>query len=271
MGMVAGLAAATAATWAVVVAVLFVMQRSILFVPDVTRPDPADGRASMMTRVHAETADGLRLEGWWHPPADGRPVVLYCHGNGGNIGGRDEKARRLIERGYGVLLAGYRGYGGNPGSPSEDGLIADGRAWLGWLESRQFPAGSTLLYGESLGSGVVTALALERPVAALVLEAPYTSIVDIAASRYWFVPVRHLLLDQFDTIGRLPGVTAPLLIVHGVGDQVIPIAHGDRLFAVATEPKRLVRLEGGGHSDLFDHGGLEALDRFVADLVRPGT
>lgn len=271
MGMVAGLAAAAAATWVVLVAVLYVTQRSILFVPDVTRPDPASSRAPMMTRVHTETGDGLRLEGWWHPPADGRPVVLYCHGNGGNIGGRDEKARRLVELGYGVLLAGYRGYGGNPGSPSETGLIADGRAWLDWLEAMQFPARATVLYGESLGSGVVTALALERPVAGVVLEAPYTSIVDIAASRYWFVPVRRLLLDRFDTRSRLPGVVAPLLILHGVADQVIPIAHGDQLFAVATEPKRLVRLDGGGHSDLFEHGALEALDRFVNDMVRPGT
>lgn len=270
MGMVTGLAMTAAAAWALLVAVLYVTQRSILFVPDVTRPDPTASRAPMMTPVHATTGDGLRLEGWWYPPPPGRPTFLYFHGNAGNIGSRDEKARRMIERGYGVLLAGYRGYGGNPGSPSETGLIEDGRTWLGRLEQLGVPARSAVLYGESLGSGVVVALAVERPAAALVLEAPYTSIVDIAAEHYWFVPVRRLIHDPFDTRSRLAGVKAPVLIIHGAEDLVVPVAHGEALFEVAPEPKRLVRLQDGGHTDLFDHGALDAVDAFVNEVVRPG-
>lgn len=270
MGVVTGIAMTAVAGWGLMVAMLYVMQRSILFVPDTLRPDPADSRAPTMQRVEAETGDGLRLEGWWQPPVPGRPTIAYFHGNGGNIGGRDDKARRFIERGYGLLLAGYRGYGGNPGSPSEVGLTEDGRAWMDRLEQLGAAAPAVLLYGESLGSGVATALALERPVAGLVLEAPYTSIVDIAAARYWFVPVRQLLHDRFDTRSRLPGVRVPLLIVHGTDDRVIPIAHADALFAVAPEPKRLVRIEGGGHSDLFEHGALDAVDSFVDEVLRSG-
>ena len=126
-----------------------------------------------------------------------------------------------------------------------------------------------ILYGESLGSGVVAALAQDHPVAGVVLEAPYTSIADVAAARYWYVPVRQLLLDRFDTQARVPDVQAPVLIVHGTEDTVIPVEHGARVYAAAVEPKRFVRLEGGGHSNLFDHGALEALDAFVNDLVRP--
>ena len=267
MGIVTGVAMTAAAGWVLVVALLYATQRSILFVPDTSRPDPAATEAAMMARVTAATADGLELEGWWHPPVTGRPTVLYFHGNGGNIAGRDDKARRLIERGYGVLLAGYRGYGGNPGSPSEVGLIEDGRAWLSRLEALGVSLRSTVLYGESLGSGVVAALALERAVAGIVLEAPYTSIADIAAARYWFVPVHRLIRDPFDSRSRLGGAKAPILIVHGTEDRVIPIDHGEALFEVAPEPKRFVRLEGGAHTDLFDHGALEALDAFVAEFV----
>ncbi len=267
MGVVTSVAVTTAAAWLLVVGVLYTMQRSILFVPDTARPDPADTRAPMMQRVSAETADGLVLEGWWHTPAPGRPAVVYFQGNGGSIAGRDEKARRLVERGYGVLLAGYRGYGGNPGAPSEIGLIEDGRAWVDRVLALGVPSSRILLYGESLGSGVAVALALERPVGGIVLEAPYTSIADIAAERYWFAPVRRLIRDPFDTRSRLPGVTVPVLIVHGTEDAVIPIAHGETLFALAREPKRFVRLPGANHSDLFDFGALDAVDAFVHEML----
>jgi hypothetical protein len=270
MGIVTGMAMTAAAGWVLVVTVLYATQRSILFVPDTARPDPAASAAPMMARVTTVTADGLELEGWWQPPAAGRPTVLYFHGNGGNVGGRDDKARRMIERGYGVLLAGYRGYGGNPGSPSEAGLIDDGRAWLDRVEGLGIAARATVLYGESLGSGVVAALALERAVAGLVLEAPYTSIADIAAARYWFVPARRLIRDPFDTRSRLGAAKAPVLIVHGTEDRVVPIDHGEALFEVAPEPKRLVRLQGGAHTDLFDHGALEALDAFVTEVIAAG-
>ncbi len=268
MGVVTGVAVTAAAAWGLLVVALYVLQRSILFVPDVTSPDPATGQASEMVRVKAETPDGLSLEGWWHPPPPDGIAILYFHGNAGSIGSRSGKARRLIDRGYGVLLAGYRGYGGNPGSPSEEGLITDGRAWLEALGRLGVPARSALLYGESLGSGVATALAAERAVAGVVLEAPYVSIEEIAAARYWFVPVRRLLLDRFDNASRVPLLKAPVLIVHGTADRVVPVGHGERLFELASEPKRFARLEGGGHVDLFDHGALAALDSFVSGVVR---
>ncbi|MEQ8398606.1 alpha/beta hydrolase [Thalassobaculum sp.] len=269
MGGVIGIAAGAAAAWTLLVLVLFLLQRQILFVPDTTRPEPGLDGPPTMTRVHATTIDGLSLEGWWYPPPDVGLTIVYFHGNAGHVGTREAKAQRLIARGYGVLLAGYRGYGGNPGRPSETGLIRDGHGWLTAVESLGVERDAVLLYGESLGSGVVAALAQEHSVAGVVLEAPYTSIADIAASQYWYVPVRRLLLDRFDTLSRIPGVRAPVLIVHGTEDRVIPVEHGARVYAAASEPKRFARLEGGGHSNLFDHGALEALDDFVNELVRP--
>lgn len=271
MSVIIGAAATLASAWTLLVLALFLLQRRILFVPDTSRPEPDPGVSPALATVHTTTADGLTLEGWWSPPPEGGIAILYFHGNAGHIGSREGKARRLIARGYGVLLAGYRGYGGNPGHPSESGLVADARAWLATLETLGVRPSSTVLYGESLGSGVVAALAQERPVAGVVLEAPYTSIAEIAAARYWFVPVRRLLQDRFDTLTRLPTLRAPVLIVHGTEDAVIPVEHGARLFAAAAEPKRFARLNGGGHTNLFDHGALEALDAFVTEVVVPAA
>ena len=264
MSVIIATAATLVVAWILLVLALFLLQRRILFVPDVSHPVPDTSVSPTLEAVHATTADGLTIEGWWYPPREGGPAILYLHGNAGHIGSREGNARRLVDRGYGVLLAGYRGYGGNRGSPSEAGLIADGRAWVSTLEALGVAPADAILYGESLGSGVVAALAQERTFAGVVLEAPYTSIVDIAAARYWFVPVRRLLRDRFDTLQRIPTVKAPVLIVHGTEDAVIPVEHGARLFAAAAEPKRFGRLAGGGHSNLFDHGALEALDRFVS-------
>ncbi|NQW08274.1 MAG: alpha/beta hydrolase [Alphaproteobacteria bacterium] len=259
------LGASALTLYGLMVMALYTFQRRILFVPDKRRPDPAEGAAAGMTRVEAETADGLVLEGWWHPPPYNRPTVLYFQGNGGNIGMRDTKARRFIEHGYGVLLAGYRGYGGNPGSPSETGFLADGRAWLDALDTLGVLTEKTLVYGESLGTGVAVALGAEREdLGAVVLEAPFTSIRDIAAARYPFIPVRWLILDPFDSLKRVPRVVVPLLILHGDQDTLIPIDHGERLFAAAAQPKRIERIAGGGHTDLYDHGALAAVDHFLA-------
>lgn len=265
MDLLITLSASALALYAVMIAALFTFQRRILFVPDRRRPDPGEGAAAGMKLVETETSDGLILEGWWHPPPYDRPTILYLQGNGGNIGMRDDKARRLIERGYGLLLAGYRGYGGNPGSPSELGLLADGRAWLDALDRLGVLTEKIVAYGESLGSGVAAALGAERDdLGAVVLEAPFTSIRDIAAARYRFMPVRWLILDPFDSLKRVPRVTAPLLILHGTEDRLIPIEHGERLFAAAAQPKRFERIAGGGHTDLSDQGAFDALDRFLA-------
>lgn len=265
MRIVATLAAGAAIVYLLLVAALFVFQRRLLYLPDPVRQTPADAGLEQVEEVSAATADGLSLTGWWLEAAEDRPVLLYFQGNGGSIASRAVKAEIMRSLGYSVLLAGYRGYGGNPGKPSEAGLIADARAWWDYLAARGVPAERIVLYGESLGSGVATALALERRVAAVVLEAPYTSIRSIAQERYWYVPVRWLLLDTFDTLGRVCKVDVPVLILHGDLDTLIPVDHGVRLFEAANEPKRFEVIPGAGHSTLVEEGAFDRVDRFLVD------
>ncbi len=191
---------------------------------------------------------------------------MYLHGNAGNIAGRAPKVRRFLDRGYGVLLVGYRGYGGNPGAPSEQGLMADGGAALDFLAARGVGAAHTVLLGESLGSAVAVALASARAVGAVILEAPFTSVAEVGQRAYPFLPVRLLIEDRFDSLDRIGRVEAPLLIVHGEEDRVVPVAQGRRLLAAAKAPKQGVFLPHAGHNDLLRHGSVEVALEFLGRL-----
>jgi uncharacterized protein len=256
--------------YSLLVAGLYVFQRRILFVPGTTPPDRAAVGVADMREVELATEDGVNLVSWYREASPGFPTIVYFQGNAGTIGGRGFKARALMDHGYGVLLVGHRGYGGNPGYPSETGLILDGRAAVSFLAENGVSATNTVLYGESLGSGVAVALAAGAPAdggpGALILEAPYTSIVEIAAARYWFVPVRYLIKDRFDSLSRIADVGAPTLILHGEKDTVIDASHGKRLHAAANEPKHLDLFTEGRHSDLYDHGALEKIVEFLDGL-----
>ena len=261
------------------VACLYLFQRRILFVPGKVSPDRQEAGVPDMREIDLSSADGLRLRAWYRGATDSRPTIVYFQGNAGSIAGRGFKARAFIDRGYGVLLVGYRGYGGNPGVPSESGLILDGRAALSFLQAEGVSAKDTVLYGESLGSGIAVALAVQiwrvtqssegvrSPLGALVLEAPYTSIAEIAATRYWFVPVRYMLKDSFDSLSKIANLRSPLLILHGQRDAVIAVEHGRRLYDMAPEPKRFHLFEEGRHSDLFDHGAAEVVNDFLEAIL----
>ncbi len=252
--------------WLVLVAGLYTMQRRMLFPGNPTTPDRFAADLGHMEEFRVDTEDGLTLLSWYSPASDGRPTIVYFHGNGGNIGGRGYKANPLIDRGYGLLLVGYRGYGGNPGSPSEEGLYADARAALRGLETAGVRPSSVVLYGESLGSGVATKMATEFSVAGVVLEALYTSVVDVAAGQYWYVPVRTLMKDRFDSLDRIGDINSPVLILHGDADRIIPFEHGVELFQAATEPKVFKRFEDGNHLDLFDRGAVDDIAAFIDAL-----
>ncbi|HEX7006526.1 MAG TPA: alpha/beta hydrolase [Alphaproteobacteria bacterium] len=250
-------------------ALVFVFQRRLVYFPDRTRPEPASHGAGDMRVVRYSTADGLALAAWYRPPANaGTPVIVHFHGNAGHIGDRAPLMRRYIEVGYGVLLAEYRGYGGNPGRPTEAGLYEDGRAALDFLARQGIEAGRIVLYGESLGTAVAVAVAAERPVGAVVLEAPFTSAVDIGVAVYPFLPVRWLMLDRFNLLRRIGAIRAPLLVLHGEQDETVPAAHGRRVLAAAPEPKEGRFFAAAGHDDLHAFGIVEEV---VAFLTRHGV
>ena len=252
--------------YALIAGLIFALQRRLIYLPDRTRSSPASAGVPEMTSVAYETADGLRLTSWLAaPPAPHGPLLVYFHGNAGNIAHRAEKVRPFLEAGFGVLLASYRGYGGNPGRPSETGLLIDGRAALDHVAEAGIARHRTILYGESLGSGVAVALAAERQLGALVLEAPFTSIVDVAASAYPWLPVRLAMIDRFNSLARIKSVRAPKLILHGELDRTVPVRLGRRLLDHAEEPKQGKFFAIGGHTDLHDHGAVADILLFLED------
>lgn len=260
--------AAGALTYASVVGAMAYFQRDLLFRPSGQPGAPAAAAVPEMAAVTVRTADGLDITGWYAPAPAGRPTVVLYHGNAGHLAMRAFKARHFLDAGFGVWLAGYRGYAGNPGQPSEAGLYADGRAVLDHLAGLGVGNGQLVLYGESLGTGVAVQMAAERPVAAIVLEAPYTTIPDVAATLYPFLPVHLLARDRFDSLSKVVDLTAPLMVVHGERDAVVPVRLGRRLFEAAGGPKRGVFLPEPGHNDLYAWGAaghvLAFLDAVIA-------
>ena len=254
--------------YGLLVGLLYTQQRQILFKPDRASPErPADAPTGL-TEIVSQTADGLDLRHWYLPPARAQAgVVVVLHGNAGNRGGTYWKFREIHDWGHGLLLADYRGYGGNPGAPSEDGLIADARSVLDWLAGQGVPAGRVVLYGESLGSGVASALAAERTPAGVVLEAPFTSVADLAQQQYWYVPARQLVRDRFDSRARIGDVAAPILILHGDRDPTIPVDHGVALAKAAGANAELVRYPDGDHLNLWEIGAGHQVRTFLARVL----
>jgi uncharacterized protein len=242
---------------------IYLAQRSLMYFPDTVHVLPAAAGLPEAEEVPLTAADGVRIAAWHVPPRDGKPVIVYFHGNGGALRFRVERFRRLIADGIGLVALEYRGYGGLAGSPTEAGLIADGQAAYRFAAAR-YPARQVVLWGESLGSGVAVAIAAEHPVGRVILEAPFTSAVAVGARHYWYLPVSLLMKDQFRSDGRIGKVTAPVMIMHGVHDQVVPYAMAEQLFDLANQPKHFVRFLDGGHEDLDANGALDAVGRFLA-------
>src|SRR6266851_100075 len=244
------------------VALLYVGQRALQYFPERFRTSPAAAGVPEAEEVVLDSADGERVIIWHIQPRGEKPVVLYFHGNGGSLAWRVERLRALAADGTGLVALSYRGYGGSSGRPTETGLIADAFAAYAFAAAR-YPAGRIALWGESIGSGVAVALAAEKPVGRIVLESPFTSVADIAARIYWFLPVRWLIKDPFRSDLRIGKVTAPVLVLHGDRDNIVPIALGEQLYALIEAPKRFVRFPGAGHNELGARGALDAAKLFL--------
>jgi fermentation-respiration switch protein FrsA (DUF1100 family) len=248
----------------VLVALLYLAQRRLLFHPRSTHPSPAAVGLPQAEEAVIDTADGERVIIWQMPPRDKKPVVIYFHGNAEIVASRAERHRELTADGIGLIALSYRGYMGSTGNPTEEGLLRDAEAAYRFA-TLSYPSSPVVLWGHSLGSGVAVALASRHPIAKVILEAPFSSAADVAAGIFPFVPVRWLMHDQFRSDLRIAAVRAPLLIMHGARDWVIPIRFGKRLFERAHEPKRFVRFPDGGHDDLDQHGAGAEVRRFIEE------
>ena len=244
-------------------AAFYFMQRAFLFpIPQTVRAAPeASGFPEAEEHV-LTTADGEKIIVWHVPPRPGRPVVIFFPGNGDFLAGRVGWFRDIVADGTGLIAVSYRGYAGSTGYPSERGLLLDAAAAYDFAAAR-YAADRMIVWGFSLGTGVAVALAADRPVGKLILEAPYTSTAEVAASLLRIVPVRWLMSDQFRSDERIAHVAVPLLIMHGGRDPAIPLAFGERLFALAHEPKQFVRFPEGGHDNLHDYGAMETVRQFI--------
>jgi hypothetical protein len=247
-------------------ALLYLAQRGLMYFPETVRTSPAAAGLPHAEEIVLETADGEKVIAWHVAPEPGRPVVVYYHGNGASLRWRVERFRALSAGGTGLVALSYRGYGGSTGSPSETGLLRDGAAAYEFAASRYGPE-RVVLWGESLGTGIAVAIAAENPVAGVVLESAFTSAVDIAASAYPIFPVRLLMKDQFRSDQRIGRVTAPVLMIHGVRDRIVPIRFAERLYEMITAPKRFLRLADAEHNDHDAHGVVAAVKRFLAERV----
>lgn len=256
--------------YALAVLVMFQMQRSFIYFPGFTQLTPRDVGASGMEVISVQPADmSSTISGWYQPPADPqKPVIIYYHGNAMTIPQAFPRVKPFADAGYGVLLAEYRGYNGNPGKPKESGLYADADAYTKWLKTAAgIPESRLVFYGLSLGSGVAVEQALKNPdAAAVILEAPYTSLVDVARRSYFFLPVDFLMRDRYHSARRIGRMDIPLLILHGGRDRVVPVSHGKKLYALAREPKTIKIYPAATHIDLPEYGAISDALAFLNAL-----
>jgi pimeloyl-ACP methyl ester carboxylesterase len=234
------------------VAMVWSLQRQLIYFPDPTPVPAADDVLAGARDVMLHTADGLELGAWFVPaagPADTGMVVLVAPGNGGSRAGRAGLAAELSRRGLAVMLMDYRGYGGNAGTPSEDGLAADANAAVTALTQLGYPAQRTLYFGESLGSGVVAALQARYPPAGIVLRSPFTDLADVAAHHYPWLPVRTLLRDRFPVLEHLATSDVPVMVIYGERDSVVPTVLSARVADHALNLAERVVLADADHND----------------------
>ncbi len=232
---------------------LFFFQRKILFNVSGVPRTPSEYGLSNIEELEILTSDGVKLLAWYSKPKDDNPTLLYFHGNSFDIGERSYRIDRYIQKGWGVLLLAWRGYSGNKGYPSELNLYEDGESALNWIKSSTSTKNENIvLYGESLGTGVAVELATRYSFKSVVLEAPFTSIADIAQKRYKIYPVKYLILDKFDNISKISKILSPVLIISGKKDEVIPHSHSKKLFSKANDPKSCVFIDEAMHNNLYD-------------------
>lgn len=252
------------AIYLIALAALYLLQRSILYAAGGDLRAPAQVGLADIEPFVLETPDGERLAAWHHPAEPGEPTILYLQGNAQTLSDRVQPFSAMIQSGYGLLAISYRGFEGSTGSATQAGLIVDALAAFDWLSAR---GEKIVLYGQSLGSGVAVHVAVQRKAEAVVLEVPFTAVVDVAAGQYPIFPVRWLLQDQWRSRDVIADIDAPVLIVGAGRDGVVPVEQSRQLFELASEPKRYVLLPESSHIGPWDHGMGDVLDAFLAEFL----
>lgn len=248
---------------------MYISQRQLMYFPVPERVDPKDEGLANIEERHLRSGDGADIVAWYGKAKPGQPTLLYFHGNAGSLATRSERIRKYMNRGRGIYMMSYRGYSGSTGKPSEANNVADAKRAYDDLISLGVRPEDVIVYGESLGSGVAVQVGADRQISGLILDAPYTSMVELAASRYPWLPVRPMLRDRYESDSYISRVRCPLLIIHGERDETIPVAMGRAMFSAANEPKQLVTFPNAGHADHHLHGSYDAINTWI-DRLRAG-
>ncbi len=230
-----------------IVLAYFLMQSYLIYRPAQNLKAPEAYGLMGFSIVSVKTQDGLSLQAWYHPAKPHKPTLLFLHGNAGHIGDRAHLVEPYVNEGFGIFLFEYRGYGDNPGRPSETHNIADAQIALNNLRKQN---ACIVVYGESLGTGVAVALAAQNKVAALILQSPFARLGNVAQKHYPFLPVDFLLREPYNSIDQIASIHTPLLIMHGAQDQLVPVAEAEKLYQPALPPKLLVIAADKTHNDM---------------------
>lgn len=244
---------------------MYAGQRRLMYPGDPTRVSPA-ALGLDVTEIELSAPDGERLVAWHAQAAPGKPTLLYYHGNGGNLADREDRVRLYRGEGYGLLMLSYRSYSGSTGRPSETANVADATLAYRWLRETGVQPEEIVLYGESLGTGVAVQVAASEPVKGMILDAPYTSIADVAQRQYPWMWVRPFVADAYDSLSRIGSIKVPLLILHGARDRIVPPDMGQALFDAANEPKRIVVFPEAGHLYHTEFGSFGVIREFIGGL-----
>jgi uncharacterized protein len=246
---------------------LTIFQNFLIFHPDNKISDPKNAEIPGLSIVQLHTDDYLSLRAWYLPASEGKPTIIYFHGNAGGLENRISRMQTFHMMGFGMLFVEYRGYGGNPGRPSETGLIQDAKAGMDFLQAQHVPLQHIVVYGESLGTGIATQMAASYPVGGLVLEAPYTSLVDVAAYHYPWIPMHWLMRTRLDLLKSLASVHAPIFIMRGMQDTIVPPWMGQAVFDAASSPKRLCTAPFAGHQDMWFTNCRHDTIKFIEQVI----
>ncbi len=233
----------------VIIVLIYINQRSMMYHPHKETHDLASYHLDKTSEITLITEDKIKLQAWVRKPDHGQEMVVFLHGNAGNLENRADKLKQLAEMGYGFIIPAWRGFGKSEGSPTEQGLYLDAEAAISYLKAQHYPLAQTIMIGESLGTGIATAMALKYKFKGLFLITPYTSIADRAAEIYPFMFAQYLTKDNFKVLANIAEINQPLLIIHGTKDVVVPYEHAERIFAKAKEPKKLITYPGIGHNN----------------------
>lgn len=259
MVLILKLTAMAAGLYVVAVLSTQYLQRALLYFPDPARILPAVAGLSGVDEIVLEASGGEKVIAWWGRAANGKPTILYFHGNAGSLITRAERFRRYREAGYGVFMMTYRGYGGSTGAPSERGNVADALLAYDKLVASGVPETDIVSYGESLGTGIAVQVGAVRRPGGVILDAPYTSIVDVAELHYPYLPARPFMTDRYESLRHIAAVEAPLLVVHGERDEIIPPSMARTLYEAARSKKQLAIVPGAGHSDHGLYGSYDII------------